>query len=201
MKSEKSTQDTRISIRALTIRQPFPELILRKRKPFEVRSWKTNYRGPLLIHSAAKVMANCAEKSGLRPEALITSAFVGVVVLSEVRPYTRADSKLLKQRRAMGGWSPGQFSWVLTKPIRFASPIKAKGKLGLFAVSPSVWRTAHRYLRELKVRTRNDRSQLTAQMRSDAARRANASRTPEERSRAALKAWATRRKGLSKQMA
>ena len=73
-------------IRALTIRQPFPELIFRKRKPYEIRSWK--YRGPLLIHSATKVETDCARESGLNPELLTTSAFVGVAILSDVRPYT-----------------------------------------------------------------------------------------------------------------
>jgi hypothetical protein len=195
--SQKTRDATRI--RALTIRQPFPELILRRRKPYEIRSWRTNYRGPLLIHSAAKIKSDCAIESGLKPETLTTSAFVGVAVLSDVRPYTRADSKLLNQKRAIGGWSPGQFSWVLKKPLRFARPIKANGKLGLFTVSPSVARLVRPYLLNLKMRKKVADSQSTARNRSEAARRANANRTPAERSRAARKAWATRRRKLSKQ--
>ena len=114
MKSSDGKVDYR-EIRALTIRQPFPELILRRRKPYEIRSWRTNYRGPLLIHSAAKVKTDCARESGLKPETLATSAFVGAVVLSDVRPYTRADSKLLKQKRAIGGWSPGQLEMEMKR--------------------------------------------------------------------------------------
>jgi hypothetical protein len=185
-------------IRALTIRQPFPELILRRRKPYEIRSWRTNYRGPLLIHSAAKIKTDCARESGLKPETLTTSAFVGVVVLSDVRPYTRADSKLLTQKRAIGGWSPGQFSWVLRKPIRFARPIKANGKLGLFTVPPSVARLVQPHLRKLKIRTTDAGSQPTTRNRSEAARRANASMKPAEWSRAARKARATRRRNQFK---
>jgi hypothetical protein len=197
-KSSKGDADNR-EIRALTIRQPFPELILRGRKPYEIRSWKTNYRGPLLIHSAARIKTDCAEESGLKPHTLVTSAFVGVAVLSDVRPYTRADSKLLNQKRATGGWSPGQFSWVLKKPIRFARPIKANGKLGLFTVPPSVARLVQPHLRKLKIRTNDADSQSTARSRSVAARQANANRTPAERSRGARKAWATRQRKLSKQ--
>ena len=132
MKSGKSNRGNGQTMRGLTIRQPFPELILRRRKPYEIRSWKTNYRGPLLIHSAAKVKTDCAEEAGLNADTLMTSAFVGIAVLSDVRPYTRADSKLLNQRRAIGGWSPGQFSWVLKKPIRFARPIKGNRQAGTF---------------------------------------------------------------------
>jgi hypothetical protein len=197
MKSGKSSRANGQTMRGLTIRQPFPELILRKRKPFEIRSWRTNYRGPLLIHSAAKVKTDCAGEAGLNADILMTSAFVGIAVLSDVRPYTRADSKLLNQRRAIGGWSPGLFSWVLKKPIRFARPIRAKGKLGLFAVPPSVARIVQPYLRKLKTGAAKAGSDLTARRRSGAARRATATRTPQERSRAAYKAWKTRRRNQS----
>jgi hypothetical protein len=192
MKSGKSSGGGGQTIRALTIRQPFPELILRRRKPYEIRSWKTNYRGPLLIHSAAKVKTDCAEEAGLNADTLMTSAFVGIAVLSDVRPYTRADSKLLNRRRAIGGWSPGLFSWVLKKPIRFARPIKGNGKLGLFRVSPSIAKQVRPYLTRIKAVSTNSGS--TAQLRSEADRSANASKPPAERSKAAYKAWRTRRR-------
>ena len=136
----KSPNSKKSSIKALTIRQPFPELILRKRKHVEIRSWRTHYRGPLLIHAGMRMDSEFARELGLNPEKLTTSAFVGVAVLSDVRPYTRADSKLLKKRRAGGGWYPNLFSWVLTKPRRLSTPIKAKGRLGLFGVSRAVER-------------------------------------------------------------
>jgi ASCH domain len=106
MRPARSSKTKTPLIRALTIRQPFPELILRGRKPFELRSWKTNYRGPILIHSAMKVNSHFARELGLNPEKLTAGAFVGVAVLSDVRPYTREDARLLKKRRAGGGWYP-----------------------------------------------------------------------------------------------
>jgi hypothetical protein len=198
MKSGKSSRGDGQTIRALTIRQPFPELILRRRKPYEIRSWRTNYRGPLLIHSAAKVKTAFAKQSGLKPETLPTSAFVGVAVLTDVRPYTREDSQLLNARNAGGGWYPHLFSWVLKKPIRFARPIKANGKLGLFTVSPLVARMAQPHIRKLKTGAEKAGSHLTARRRSEAVRRVNVSRTPAERSRAARKAWQTRRRNVIK---
>ena len=142
----KSPNTKRASIKALTIRQPFPELILRRRKHVEIRSWRTHYRGPLLIHAGMRMDSGFARELGLSPEKLTTSAFVGVAVLSDVRPYTRADSKLLTKRRAGGGWYPNLFSWVLTKPRRLSAPIKAKGRLGLFSVSGAVERRIDRLL-------------------------------------------------------
>jgi len=139
MRPTQSVKSAVRTFKALTIRQPWAELILRGRKPYELRSWKTNYRGPLAIHAAAKADAEDARQLGLDPEKLATAAFVGVAVLSDVRPFTRQDAKLLRKRRAGFGWLPRTSSWVLVKPRRI-SPIKAIGKLGLFKVPDVVER-------------------------------------------------------------
>jgi ASCH domain-containing protein len=140
-----STSRKNSLIKALTIRQPWAELILRGRKPFELRTWRTKYRGPLVIHAAAKIDAWDALHFGLNPENLVTSAFVGFAILSDVRPFTREDARLLKKRRAGYGWFPHNLSWVLKKPRRI-SPVKAKGQLSLFAVPQSVEHRVRRLL-------------------------------------------------------
>jgi hypothetical protein len=104
MMPTKSPKTKKSPVKALTIRQPWAELILRGRKPYELRSWKTNYRGFLAIHAAAKINAEKARRLGLNPERLIVGAFVGVAILSDVRPHTREDARLLKKKRAgLGG--------------------------------------------------------------------------------------------------
>jgi len=145
MNPSKSAKPKKPVLKALTIRQPWAELILRGRKPFELRSWRTKYRGLLVIHAAAKVDAWDARHFGLDPAKLVTSAFVGFAILSDVRPYTRADARLLKRRRAGYGWFPGNLSWVLRKPRRIA-PVRAKGQLSLFDVPKSVERRIKRFL-------------------------------------------------------
>ena len=46
------------SMKALTIKQPWAYAILRLGKDVENRSWRTHYRGPLLIHAAARPERN-----------------------------------------------------------------------------------------------------------------------------------------------
>lgn len=41
-------------MKALSIRQPWAWLIVHGYKPVENRTWRTSYRGPLLIHAAQK---------------------------------------------------------------------------------------------------------------------------------------------------
>jgi len=134
-------RDGASSVRALTIRQPWAELILRRRKPYELRGWSTKYRGPLIIHSAARVDSAEALQLDLNPDELVSGAFVGIAVLADVRKYTKADHRILKRNRAeTWGWSPGLFSWVLTNVRRLSPPVKAKGQLGLIKVSAPMLR-------------------------------------------------------------
>lgn len=41
-------------MKALSVKQPYADLIACGRKTIETRTWKTNYRGPLLICSSLK---------------------------------------------------------------------------------------------------------------------------------------------------
>jgi len=50
-------------LKVLTIREPFATLIKNKVKYIETRSWKTNYRGELYIHSGlAKLSKDVKER-------------------------------------------------------------------------------------------------------------------------------------------
>ena len=40
-----------IIVKTLTIREPWASLIVNGYKEYEFRSWKTNYRGKILIHA------------------------------------------------------------------------------------------------------------------------------------------------------
>lgn len=44
-----------MSMKALTIRQPFASLIASGDKIYETRSWSTKYRGPIAIHAAKQI--------------------------------------------------------------------------------------------------------------------------------------------------
>ncbi len=121
-----------LEIRALTIGQPWAELILRRRKSFEVRSWMTTYRGLILIHAGLKWDAAGAEALAIAKAEATRGAFVGIAKLKDVRRFTRADAKLLREKRGgLGGWGPGEYAWVLAAVHRI-KPIPAKGQLGLY---------------------------------------------------------------------
>ena len=109
-------------MRALTIRQPWAELIVRGEKDVENRSWRTRHRGPLLIHAGASVNRASFEKHGV-PDDVERGAVIGVVEVVECT-----------QERSSDWHELGSWGWYLTRAKRFRKPIPLKGRRGLFEV-------------------------------------------------------------------
>ena len=49
-------------MRVLTIKEPWATLIIEEYKQYEFRSWKTNYRGKILIHAGMSLEKEYADK-------------------------------------------------------------------------------------------------------------------------------------------
>jgi hypothetical protein len=112
-------------MKALTIRQPWGSLIVAGAKTVENRSWRTNYRGPLLIHAGVRLdpvegwrVAEVAKLGDIPRGALIgVVEVVGCV------------------RNSPSRWArPGQWHWELANPRPLPTPIPLRGRLGLFEV-------------------------------------------------------------------
>jgi hypothetical protein len=93
--------------RALSLRQPFPELILKGSKRFEYRSRRTHITGRVYLYAAKEL----ADIDDLEPddELLPRGVIVGSIEL--VGCY----------------WDAPDWEWVLRNPHRYATPIKARG--------------------------------------------------------------------------
>ena len=103
-------------LKALSVRQPFANLIADGSKTIEVRPRGTTHRGPLLIVSSK------------RPDVPPAGCAVAVVNLVDSRPMTLAD-----ERAAMKKRETGDMAWVLTLIDRI-EPQPVKGQRGPFEV-------------------------------------------------------------------
>jgi hypothetical protein len=113
-----------VTIRILTIRQPWASLIMLGLKDIENRSWATSHRGPLAIHAAAKCTADWSpliDDLLTRDDvnALPRGVILGVVTLTEC--VTAHSSR----------WFEGPVGWCVERPRVFRSPILHRGQLAL----------------------------------------------------------------------
>lgn len=124
-----------VKVKALSLKEPWCDLIVQRRKTIETRTWKTNYRGPLVL---------CASKT-IDKEALAHFARLGffclderfpwqgfartIVNLIDCRPMTRDD-----EEDAWIAYSPKRYAWILDNPQNDFSVFKVRGQLGLFDI-------------------------------------------------------------------
>ncbi|HEX4214728.1 MAG TPA: ASCH domain-containing protein [Candidatus Dormibacteraeota bacterium] len=112
-------------MRALTIRQPWASLIVAGIKDVENRSWRTNHRGPLLIHAGTgrDPVDGWRVHEVARLVEIPRGALIGMVdVVGCVR-----DSPSRWAR-------PAQWHWELARPWPLPRPVPLRGRLGLFEV-------------------------------------------------------------------
>jgi hypothetical protein len=116
--------------KALCVKQPWATFIAAGAKKFEVRSWRTRYRGPLTIVASQKAayrkkfMDTLSKETGRR---FPNGVAIGTAILVDVRPAKKSDKML-----AMTDVKAGDFVWVL-KDARFViHEFSVKGRLGIF---------------------------------------------------------------------
>ena len=106
---------SKTSIKALTIFQPFAQLIADGRKTIETRSRLTHYRGPLAIHAGIKLDHEFAVECDYDPNTLPTGAVVCLVELRHceempAKNFSRWLNRISFQEQQYGSYAPGRFA-------------------------------------------------------------------------------------------
>lgn len=116
-------------MKALSLKQPFAELILQGRKTIELRKWNTNFRGEFLIHASKRPDEKAMKEFNFNE--LPTGAIVGKAELIDVKHYKNHE-ELMKDKNlhlADGDW--GNYGFVLGN-VQRVKQIPCKGNLGFW---------------------------------------------------------------------
>lgn len=141
-------------IRCITLYQPFASLIALGAKTIETRSWRTHYRGCLLIHAArafprwARDLCNREPFAGVLreagyappasrsvdPDRLPLGRILAICNLKHcVRIGTPGiDLPPREPERSFGDYASGRYAWVLTDVQPLHETISATGSMGLW---------------------------------------------------------------------
>lgn len=120
--------------KALTIKEPYVTPIALGKKHYETRSWKTNYRGPIYIHTAKTVMPDPVKGC----ERIFSLGYI--VLKANLTDCIKMDEEFVEKIKqdpdeyAYGFYEPGRFAWKLEDVEILVVPVAAKGKLGIWEV-------------------------------------------------------------------
>lgn len=144
-------------MKALTVYQPWAQLLVLGEKVFETRAWQTAHRGWMAIHAGRKFteeMKNlcCVDpfysalkRHGIeKPKDLALGALVGFVKLVDVVQTeelhnTDGSFRHESKEEMFGDFRPGRFGWAMGTPVKLVKPIPYQGKLGMFEVPNDVF--------------------------------------------------------------
>ena len=125
-------------MKALTICQPFAELIARELKRVENRSWRTHYRGPLAIHAGLS-REWLGEDYGLDVDRFDFGAVIATCTLVEcfsIEQIRAGDLPAEYDWLSTHDHAHGPQCWVLANVKWLVDPIPCKGRQGLWNWSP-----------------------------------------------------------------
>ncbi len=122
-------------MKALTIKQPAASLIIHGIKKYEFRSWKTKYRGKILIHAGKGINNEYISKfKEYLPEKLPSGMIIGQVDITDCIEITEEfkEELFLENSDIYRRASIGEYAWKLDNIVVFDKQIQAKGKLSLW---------------------------------------------------------------------
>ena len=133
-------------MKAISLQNPWAQLVVSGFKTVEAKTWTTDYRGELLICSKARsdkslekaVLDVIEEETDLafeQSEFFVNGAVLGKVQLVDVRPLTEDDlEESWMDPAELEETDTPLYAWVFENAEPIAEPIEVKGKPRLFDV-------------------------------------------------------------------
>lgn len=114
-------------VKAISLKQPWAQMIVDGTKTIETRMWSTKYRGELLIVSSLKGDRAAFDRFPKYCD-VMGGAALCLVDLVDCRPMVAAD-----EAAARCACEPGRFAWIIEN-ARQIEPFHVRGQLSLYDV-------------------------------------------------------------------
>lgn len=120
-------------MKALTIKQPYASLIVNNYKRYEFRSWKTNYRGKILIHAGLSKDKSINKFNNYNLDYIYGAIIGEAEIIDCILIDEDFNKKLIDENKLIYGFNHiGIYAWKLDNIKKYKEPIYIKGKLGLW---------------------------------------------------------------------
>ena len=121
-------------MKALSLKQPWAELILLGKKTIEIRKWGTKFRGEFLIHTSKVPNQETMDALGFKN--LPLGCIVGKARIVDVKTYTSLDDfkQDADKHRALDYDWPGKLYGFILEDVGRVPQQPLQGKLGFFDI-------------------------------------------------------------------
>ena len=122
-------------MKVLTIKNPWATLIITGYKKYEFRSWKTKYRGKILIHTSINPDKKIIDNFDNLNIKYQNGYIIGEAEIVDCIEVTNEfENKLIKENKQVYGMTIGRggYAWKLENVVKYDKPIPIKGRLGLW---------------------------------------------------------------------
>ena len=116
-------------MKALSLKQPYAELILQHRKTIELRKWNTKFRGQFLIHASKTPDKEAMSRFNFKN--LPLGQIVGKATLVNVKHYQSQEEHKADADKHLASSLWGNYGFIL-KDAKRIQPIACKGALNFW---------------------------------------------------------------------
>ena len=123
-------------MKVLTLKQPWATLVAEDIKKYEFRSWKTKYRGKILIHAGAGI-----DKKDMKKFENLKLDFPSkrIIAIVEIEDCLELDDKLNKEIISQNNIAYGEkyrdgYAWKIGNVKKINYDKEINGKLGLWNI-------------------------------------------------------------------
>jgi len=121
-------------MKVLTLKQPWASLVANGYKCYEFRSWKTNYRGEILIHAGAGVDKEALKKVSNYGIEFLTKKILCKAILEDCLLINDEFNEMIntKDINVYGRKIRTGYAWKLSNIRKVNIDEEVKGQLGLW---------------------------------------------------------------------
>jgi len=124
-------------MKCLSLKQPYAELLISRKKTIELRNWNTSFRGNFLVHASKNIDKERLDFLGIDHNKLICGAIIGSALLHNVKQYrNKTELELDKNKHLADVKKFGfcKYGFMIKNAHRFRRSILYLGMLKFFEV-------------------------------------------------------------------
>lgn len=124
-------------MKVITLKQPWASLVAYGYKKYEFRSWKLNYRGPILIHAGLGIDKEAMQKVKDLNLEFPSKKIIGIVSIDDCILLDEAISSIINKENPLvyGNKIRTGYAWKLSNAKLVNIPESVSGKQGIWNYS------------------------------------------------------------------